>query len=309
MFLGAGSFSAKVFRRRTDQPSYMAASAPLTRFATPEDLVLQLKTLPPSPKVILKLQKMAGSDVSTVDDLVALIRIERALAARIVRIANSPTYGLGSRCDSIEESVQRLGFREVHRLALIVAGCEALSHPLPAYAIESQTLWHQTVACAVAAEYLANLLGEDEPLAYTAGLMHSVGMIVINSWVQTVAPGTTLNFQNATDEWSQDERNLLGYDQADAGAALLRAWDFPAAVVEAVRCQYAPQCASTHRRLAAILNAARWLRSLVCNPTVVTAPPGKLVLLSLRLSEQQLRDFAPAVLQRLDAARQVLGEI
>jgi HD-like signal output (HDOD) protein len=287
----------------------MAASSPPTRFASPEDLLLQLKTLPPSPKVILKLQQMAGRDDSTVGDLVALIRLERALAARIVRIANSPVYSLGNPCDSIEESVQRLGFKEVHRLALIVAGCEALSHPLPAYAITSTTLWHQTVACAVAAEHLARLLGEDERLAYTAGLMHSVGMIIVNSWVQTIAPGTTLAYQDATNEWSQDERNLLGYDQADAGAALLRAWDFPDPVGEAVRCQYAPQCASTHRRLAAILNAARWLRTLASDPAAVAEPPGKLALLSLRLSEQQLRDCVPEVVRRLDEARQVLGEI
>jgi HD-like signal output (HDOD) protein len=286
----------------------MAALAQPTRFATPEDLVQQLKTLPPAPKVILKLQEMAAGENSTVDELVALIRIERALAARIVRIANSPVYSLGSRCESIEESVQRLGFHEVHRLAIIVAGCAALSQPLPAYKVNPQVLWQNTVACAVAAEHLARLTGEDDRLAYTSGLMHSVGMIIINSWAQSIAPGTVLNFENVTSEWSADERNLLGYDQADAGAALLRSWDFPPAVVEAVRCQYAPQCASDHRRLAAILNAARWLRTVVCDSSKSdTPPPGKMVLLTLRISEQKLVDSLPDVTALLAKISEAVG--
>ena len=286
----------------------MASSAPPTRFATPEDLVQQLKTLPASPKVILRLQQMAASETSSVSDLVAIIRVERALAARIVRIANGPMYHLGSRCDGIEESVQRLGFDEVHRLALIVAGCTALSHPLPAYAVDGQTLWQQAVACAVAAEQVARLIGEDEHTAYTAGLMHSVGMIVINNWVDNIAPGTVLVYQDSVAEWSVEERNLLGYDLADAGAALLRTWDFPAPVVEAVRCQYAPQCAMTNRRLASVLTAARWLRTRLSTPAATLIPlPEKLTLLTLRLNEAQLRDCLPAVETALLEARQLLA--
>jgi HD-like signal output (HDOD) protein len=286
----------------------MSATASLTRFATPEDLVQQLKTLPPSPKVLLRLQQMIGSETSSVADLVAVIRVERALAARIVRIANSPVYSLGSPCENIEESVQRLGFDEVHRLALIVAGCEALSHPLPAYAVDSHEIWHETVACAVAAEHLARLTGGDERLAYTTGLMHSVGMLVINAWVQTISPGTVLAYQDATEEWSHAERTLLGYDQADAGAALLRSWDFSAPVVEAVRCQYAPQCSTNYRQLASLLAAARWLRTFLDEPTgAPVAAPNKMMLLTLKLTEQQLRDCAPEVQGLLSNARQVLG--
>jgi len=282
--------------------------ASLTRFATPEDLVLQLKTLPPSPKVLLKLQQMIGRDTTSVADLVAVIRVERALAARIVRIANSPVYTLGTPCENIEESVQRLGFSEVHRLALIVAGSEALSHPLPAYAVDSHEIWGETVACAVAAEHIARLTGGDERLAYTTGLMHSVGMLVINAWAQTIAPGTVLEYQDASEEWTHAERNLLGYDQADAGAALLRSWDFSAPVVEAVRCQYAPQCASHHRQLAGILAAARWLRALVGAPAGAgIAPPNEMMLLALQLTEAELRACAPEVGQLVQHARQMLG--
>ena len=286
----------------------MFDTASLTRFATPEDLVQQLKTLPPSPKVLQKLQQMIGTETSSVADLVSVIRVERALAARIVRIANSPVYNLGSLCESIEESVQRLGFNEVHRLALIVAGCDALNHPLPAYAVDSHEIWEETVACAVAAEHIARLAGGDERLAYTTGLLHSVGMLVINAWVQTISPGTILAYQDDTEEWSHAERNLLGYDQADAGAALLRSWDFSAPVVEAVRCQYAPQCASDHRQPACILAAARWLRTYVATPAgAPVTPPNKMMLLALKLTEQQLRDCAPEVDALLVNARQMLG--
>lgn len=287
----------------------MPAPAAPPRFASPEELVLQLKALPPSPRVVLRLQALAASETSSVDDLVDVIRIERALAARIVRIANGPLYHLGTRCDSIEQSVQRLGFREVRRVALLVSGSAALAQPLPAYAIDAQTLWHQSVACAIAAEHLARLTDEDGHLAYTAGLMHSVGMIVLNQWVQTVAPGTVLPFHGEATEWTQAEHSLLGYDLADAGAALLRHWDFPLSVVEAVHCQYVPQRATTARRLSAVLHAARWLRTTLCSRSLAgrSLASAKPALQLLGLSEQQLRDCVPDVLAEVNRARQVLG--
>jgi len=289
----------------------MDATEPLTRFATPEDLVQKLKTLPAAPKVILKLQKMAGNSGTCVEDLVALIKVERALAARIVKVANSPIFNLGSPCNSIEESVQRVGFIEVQRLALLVAGCETLNHPLPAYGVESPALWHQTVTCAVAAEYLAGRCGEDQSTAYTAGLMQNVGMVVINAWMQSIAPGKKLSYQNSTFEWSSAERHELGYDQADAGGALLKAWGFPAPVVEAVRNQYTPTAiVGPHARQVAILFAARWLRSTIGNASPDIIPPmDPEILQILGLSEAQLLEGVPVVIQKLDTARAVIGNL
>jgi hypothetical protein len=144
--------------------------------------------LPPVPKVIMRLQPMLVDYNTDLREMAAVIRLERALAARILQVSNSAYMGLGSRARSIEEAITRLGFREVRRLVTIVIGMQMMEKPLPAYGLDAKELWRQAVACAIAAEQIAGYIDEDPAAAYALGLLHSVGMVVVNAWAVMVSP-------------------------------------------------------------------------------------------------------------------------
>ncbi len=153
-----------------------SASLPLHVYSSPDELVRQLRTLPPVPKVIGKLQPMLADLNTDIGDLATLIRLERALAARILQVSNSAYVGMGTRATSIEEAISLLGFREVRRVMAIVIGMQIMEKPLPAYGIDARTLWRQSIACGLAAEELAKYIDEEPNAAYALGLLHSVGM-------------------------------------------------------------------------------------------------------------------------------------
>ena len=78
--------------------------------STPDELVSQLRTLPPVPKVLMRLQPMLADLNTSVDDLASVIRLERALAARVLQVSNSVYVGLGNRISLMEE-LEGLGSR------------------------------------------------------------------------------------------------------------------------------------------------------------------------------------------------------
>lgn len=280
---------------------------PLNVCSSPEELVRQLRTLPPVPKVLVKLQPMLADLNTDVADLAALIRLERALAARILQVANSAYVGLGSRTRSIEEAVGRLGFREVRRLVSLVIGLQILEKPLPAYGLDARDLWSQSIACGLAAEELAKITDEDVNAAYLLGLLHSVGMVVVNAWAGMVAQGRRLVSAGYPDDYTDSERSLLGFTSADTGAALLSRWDFPPSVVEPVRAQYQPVLAASHGRLAHLLLVARYLRSAACSESLPACLPDPKSLSALSISEETLLRLVPVVKERLAEISKLLS--
>ena len=267
----------------------------------------QLRTLPPVPKVLAKLQPMLADLNTDVGDLAEVIRLERALAARILQVSNSAFVGLGARARSIEEAITLLGFREVRRLMTIVIGMQIMEKPLPAYGIEAKTLWRHSIACGLAAEELARHVDEDSNAAYALGLLHSVGMVVVNAWASMVSSSQRLVSTGYPDDYTASERALLGFTNADTGAALLRRWDFPPSVVEPVRAQYQPVLAASHARLAHLLVVARWVRSAVCEAVPPAVMPDPKSMAVLGLAEGVLPEIVPLVGARLDDATKNFG--
>lgn len=244
----------------------MFSSLPFFR-PTPEALVRKLTDLPPTPKVLHRLQRLLASPDAGLEDFADLVKLEPGLSAKVVRMANSAHFGRGAPVEHIREAIQRVGLNGVQELVTFAVASQIVGRPLTAYGLEAQSVWAQAVACAIAASSLAERSLTDRSEAYTAGLMHGLGLIVINlhaskQWPQR-QPMSSAGYPL---DYAPMERDWLEFSHAEAGAALLEFWNFPEPVVVAVRHQLAPEEAPAHRELCMILATARWARSLFCIP-------------------------------------------
>jgi len=247
------------------------------------------------------------ADLNTgVDELASVIRLERALAARILQVSNSAYMGLGERIRSIEEAVTMIGFREVRRILSLVIGMQIMEKPLPAYGIDARSLWRHSIACGLAAEELAPGIGEDPNAAYTLGLLHSVGMVVVNAWAAMVGKGIVLANTGYPEEYSASERAMLGFTNAETGAALLRRWDFPDSVVEPVRAQFEPLLASSHAKLAHLLYVSRWVRTAASDGAAPAILPDERSLAVIGVDQDRLLQLVPIVATKLQEADRLL---
>ena len=148
---------------------------------TPAKLVSALRRLSPAPMVLPRLQRLLADPNAGLFQVVELVRLDSALTARVVQMSNSAVFGRGSKCGTIEEAVNRVGFHEVHRLVATAAASAVVVQSLSAYGLDDKAMWKESIACAFAAELLASRAGEDSAEAYTVGLLHAVGRVAINN--------------------------------------------------------------------------------------------------------------------------------
>jgi HD-like signal output (HDOD) protein len=283
-------------------------SAPPFATVTPDDIVREVKNLPSAPKVLPRLKQLLTDGNSAMHEIVALVRLDPGIAARVLQMANSAYFSKGVRCVTVDEAVHRVGYDQVYELVSYAVASQVLVRPLDVYAIEADELWTMSVACALATETLAERLGQDRNIAYTIGLLHCVGMVAIDEWALRTARPLALTSNGFPREATLSERAQLGFTNAEAGGALLTAWEFPPTMSEPVRWQYTPRATAAHTTMACLLHAAKWLRSAVCAPSVADRPPlpEAVQLQPLGLSPAALVGLVPQVTRRLNDVSSLL---
>jgi HD-like signal output (HDOD) protein len=233
---------------------------------TPEALVKRLHDLPPPPKILHSLQRLIAREETTIGTIAGVIKLEPGLSARVVRMANSAHFGGRTQVESIMEAVQRVGLVGVQELVTFAVASQLVGRPLAAYGLDAQSLWFRALACALASAGLAEMSNVDRSDAYTAGLMHGLGLMVIDRHISQQRNDHVFASAGYPLDFAPAERDRLGFSHAEAGAALLELWGFSEPVAAAVRFQLEPENAGPHRQLAMVLATARWARSLFCVP-------------------------------------------
>lgn len=257
---------------------------------TPEALVRRLQDLPPTPKVLHTLRRLVQAPDTTLDSIAGVLQLEPGLSARVVRMANSTQFGGSARVETIMEAIQRVGLLGVQELVTYAVASQLVGRPLDTYSLTAQSLWHRAVACALAAAGLAERGDVDRDDAYTAGLMHGLGLMVIDRHNMQNKSRRLLKSEGYPLDFATAERDWLGFSHAEAGAALLSFWGFSNTVSAAVHYQIVPEAAPPeYRKLSMVLATARWARSLFCVPeeTIPELP----CTLWLEESGVQIEDF------------------
>ncbi len=284
-------------------------STPFSSKLSPDEIVREVRNLPSAPKVLPRLKQLLGDGNSSMQEIVAYIRLDPGIAARVLQMANSAYFSQGgARCVTVDEAVNRVGYDQVYELVSYAVASQVLVRPLDVYGVDADELWRMSVTCALSAESLADRTGQDRSSAYTIGLLHCVGMVAVNEWALRHARSLTLKHAGWPREAVEGERATFGFTQAEAGAALLKHWEFPNTISEPVRWQYAPRASAGQERMACLLHAAKWLRSAVClaNGATPLALPEAAQLQPLGIGPAALGAMVGEVAARLAAVSNLL---
>lgn len=254
--------------------------------------VSRLRPLPASASRILKALEDPGATAGIVADLVAL---DQALTAYVLRVANSTGLGFRTACSSVRDAVMRLGFKQVRSLVLSTVASGPLSSRLNGYRLGAKELWYHSLAVANGAHWLAAALRYPDPEeAYVAGLLHDLGKLLLDQYVQADYQEITGRVQvSQTPVW-QIEAELFGIDHAAVGGLMTGHWQFPPALVEAIRCHHAPVLSRSKGKLAALVNLAN---------TIIPQPAQGLETLGERVSHPstlEILNLNPAGVERLE---------
>jgi HD-like signal output (HDOD) protein len=224
---------------------------------TVKDRVLRLaRKLPTSPHIFGRLGSLLSDVNADLADIVKLASVDAGLTARVIRMSNSVFFGGGTSIGTLEEAISRMGFREMHKIVGVAMTDQIFQGGLPVYNLTAAEVWENSVVTALAMERLARATGEDEGVAYTVGLLRSVGKLVIDMLLEIEHPGVNCP-ESETLELPKWERAWAEITSNEAGAMILEDWKMPEAIHLSVRHHYNPEDASG--RMGALLHVACWM--------------------------------------------------
>jgi len=214
--------------------------------------------LPPSPQILPKLQTLLRNVDAGIHDIISLLKVDASMTAQIVRLSNSAYFGASTPSQSLEEAVSRLGFKEVYKVVSMAVAHDVLGESVPLYRLDKGQLLYHSLACAVVmVECSARRLSGNIDTAYTIGLLHSLGKVIINQYY--IQHGLEIYSADLDNDMTvRMERKVLGFDYADASSAILRKWNFSEEIYEPIQYQFRPTLAPEYGTLACMLAVAKW---------------------------------------------------
>lgn len=209
--------------------------------------------LPAIPRVVQKTIDTLKHEDADLQPLIADIRLDPVVCARVLRIANSGFYGSRRTVGSIDDAVRLVGTR-VLRTLVISAGVSSAFPKVPG--VDLKDFWRHALMTASANALLARHAGENTDHAYVAGLMHRLGQLMIH----IAFPRLADEIGRACHDFSIGERAAmeqlkLHTNHCEVGAELAARWNFPDDVEHAMQfyCQPHHEDAT---RLARLTNVA-----------------------------------------------------
>ena len=222
-------------------------------------ILKSLGDLPPMHEVVTKAQEIMADPNSNVEDLAAIIETDQSIVVKILKLINSAYYGLGRDVSSINQACNLLGFRALRELIVAVGVSNVLGRKLKGYGFESGELWLHSIATGFCSRILAEKKNRELASdAYTGGLLHDVGKIILDLYV--------LERKAAFDDFMKDEtrmvldaeKAILGFDHAEIASDICRKWHIPENVTIAIQYHHYPSL-SKGSELAHIVHAADYL--------------------------------------------------
>lgn len=232
--------------------------SPISEPPTLDQVCERALRLPCSLAIIPRLIEALVAPESSAQEIADLIKLDPALAASTLRLANSAYLARGEPAATISDAVLRVGQRELYRLAAlaIVSRWEAGTSRG-----EPGDFSRHALCTALAAEVLAETSERIAPqMAYTAGLVCDLGKLAVAHACAAFFPAIRTHCATRGGTWSQAEREVLNYTQAEVGARLLKSWSFPPVLVTATEfCERPTEAPTDALPLLAHLHAGKYV--------------------------------------------------
>lgn len=241
-----------------------------------QSMVSRMAHLRSSPTVSRKLVSLTKTPEFNMGEVVRCLEHDPALAAKILRVVNSSHYGLSHRVGSIKHAATIIGQRSLRMFAVTFGLVDMLTEGASRKLLDD--FWNRASLIASSASRIVTIHDRDHfEEVYTAGLLADVGLLV---FAQDTGKSYCDLFKSCDhgSELSAAEEQQFGFTHAELGAQLLRDWEFPSAVVEAVAGHHAAM-PGTHSVSNAV-RAGNLTAELLDNPS-----QSRLVALSKFLAE------------------------
>ena len=230
--------------------------------ATKKEIKAAMNALKPIPQVALKVMRLLDENRYDIESIANEIRKDQVITGRMLQLANSAMFAAKKEITSLDHAIVFLGQDMLVKLVLSAAVQGYYEQSMMGYALCKGGIYYHSLGCAQVAEMLALKTQREAPAkAYTAGLLHDIGKVVLDQYVASAYPLFYRDILEEEDNVLSIERNLLGMDHTEVGSLLAQQWSFPGALEEVIRHHHQPHRSDDYNDLSAIVYLADLLMS------------------------------------------------
>lgn len=218
-------------------------------------LFQQQNALPSIPKVVQEVIDSFNNDSVSIDEIARKLSADQVMSAKLLRLANSSYYHASRSVGSVDDAVLMLGFMTVRTL-VISSGLTGGFKAMPG--VDLKQFWRYSLHTAVVAKWLAKQAHSNSDFAFTVGLMHAIGQLVMHAGM----PEQMLQIDKIAGPLdvrrSDVEHTSLGYDFYAVGAELAKRWRFPETFSNAIKNCAEPLQYANFEPIAGVVHIAAW---------------------------------------------------
>ncbi|MBI5640844.1 MAG: HDOD domain-containing protein [Nitrospirae bacterium] len=260
--------------------------------------VQRITKLPTLPVIAQKILNLTEDDSTSVDMLENLIENDPPISAKILSVSNSAFFGSDFPVTTISGSIMRIGFNNVRNITLGIALMTVLENSRSHPPLDARNIFRHSVAVGMIAKLMADNLKVEKPEeVFTCGILHDLGLLVMNRYFADLYRKTIADFEKEK-PLLDSEKETLGFTHANIGAWLADTWMLPEAVLLSIRYHHNPSQIQGRMRLVSLIHVAdylanrRYYRVTDRDPSYPLEPSS---LTLLGISEKSLEELESAI--------------
>ena len=252
---GAASIKPAWNQNEKNNPSYSVPSI--------KEIEQTLEALTPIPQTALKILRITRRDNYSIESIVKELRKDQVLAARTLQMCNSAMFAGKIRIETIKDALLMLGESTLINSVITTAIQNYFSQSdTSGYSLCRGGMFFHSLGCAVTAEIIARMTGKVAPrTAYTAGLLHDIGKVVLDQYIAPLCPLFFRRLHHHQADFMKLEKKILGITHCDAGKILAEKWQFSSALTEVIRHHHEPEKCRKHQQLVSLVHIADLIMS------------------------------------------------
>jgi putative nucleotidyltransferase with HDIG domain len=223
---------------------------------TPQQLVQEIEHLVSLPDVCVKVNRLIDAPNYSALTLGDLISQDSDLSARLLRLVNSAFFSLKSPVDTISRAITVVGTGELRNLVMATTAARVFTG-IPSDLVDMAEYWRYSITTGVVASELAkqcHVLHSER--LFVMGVLHDIGRLAIYLKLPERARDVLLIAGDDDSLLIQAEQEILGFDHAQVGEALLQRWKLPQSIVDVVAHHHKPSQSKQFPLEAALLHIA-----------------------------------------------------
>jgi len=222
---------------------------------TARKMFKDVSDLPTIPMIVSRVIRLLDNHESNPDEIADLILSDQVLAARVIRVVNSPLYLPGSKITSVKRALLYLGFRSVREMILtsyFVDGFKRQEQPF-----DMNVFWMHSFSVGSMSRRIAEMTGYgDTETAYLVGIIHDIGKVFLGHYFKEEygAMLSTINYTRSTTY--NAEMEYFGTTHCELGLCLAQRWNFPPVYCDTISQHHTSELAIEDPLLTSIVTLA-----------------------------------------------------